>query len=79
MNKIVISQPIDQAGMQILEGRAEIIISPEPTEAVLGDLLKDADALIIRTAGQVTRKMLEVAGNLKVISRTGGGLNNIDI
>ena len=61
MNKILISQPIDDAGMQILEGQAEIIISPEPTEAVLGDLLKEADGLIIRTAGQVTRSMLEQA------------------
>ena len=65
--------------MRILEGRAEIIISPEPTEQVLGDLLQDADALIIRTAGQVTRDMLAQASRLKVISRTGGGLNNIDI
>ncbi|MGB5747092.1 MAG: hydroxyacid dehydrogenase [Desulfobacterales bacterium] len=79
MNKILISQPIDEAGMQILEGRAEIIISPEPTELILGDLMKDADGLIIRTAGQVTRHMLEEASRLRVISRTGGGLNNIDI
>lgn len=79
MNKILISQPIDEAGMQILEGWAEIIISPEPTEQVLGDLMKDADGLIIRTAGHVTRNMLEKAKCLKVISRTGGGLNNIDI
>ena len=79
VNKILISQPIDDAGMQILEGQAEIIISPEPTEAVLGDLMKDADGLIIRTAGHVTRPMLDAANRLKVISRTGGGLNNIDI
>jgi len=79
VNKILISQPIDDAGMQILEGQAEIIISPEPTDAVLGDLLKEADGLIIRTAGQVTRSMLEQASRLKVISRTGGGLNNIDL
>jgi D-3-phosphoglycerate dehydrogenase len=79
VNKIIISQPIDEAGMQILAGRAETIISPEPTEQVLGDLIKDADGLIIRTAGQVTRDMLGQAKRLKVISRTGGGLNNIDI
>lgn len=31
---------IDEAGMQISEGQAEITISPEPTEAVPGDLMK---------------------------------------
>jgi D-3-phosphoglycerate dehydrogenase len=79
VNKILISQPIDEAGMKILEGRAEIIISAEPTEQVLGDLMKDAHGLIIRTAGHVNRNMLDQAKRLKVISRTGGGLNNIDI
>jgi D-3-phosphoglycerate dehydrogenase len=45
----------------------------------IGRLIKDVDALIIRTAGGVTREILEGAGRLKVISRTGGGLNNVDI
>lgn len=79
LNKILISQPIDEAGMRILEGRVEVVISPEPTESALAALMKDADGLIIRTAGQVTRSMIEGAGRLKVISRTGGGLNNVDV
>jgi D-3-phosphoglycerate dehydrogenase len=79
MHKILISEPIDDSGIQLLEGRAEIVFCPEPTVAEIGRLIKDVDALIIRTAGSVTREMLEGAVRLKVISRTGGGLNNVDI
>jgi D-3-phosphoglycerate dehydrogenase len=79
MKKALLSEPIDNAGMMILEGRVEVVVSPNPSEQSVGQLLKDADALILRTATQVTRKMIEDAAHLKVISRTGGGLNNVDI
>lgn len=79
VKKVLLSEPIDKAGLKILEGRAEVIISPDPSEESVGRLLKDADALIVRTATQITREMIEGAGQLKVISRTGGGLNNVDV
>ena len=79
MRKILLSEPIDDSGIRLLEGKAEIVFCPEPTVQAIGRLIKDADALIIRTAGSVTREMMEGAGRLKVISRTGGGLNNVDI
>jgi D-3-phosphoglycerate dehydrogenase len=79
MPKILLSEPIDDSGIRLLEGRAEIVFCPEPTVQAIGGLIKDVDGLIIRTAGSVTREMVEGAGRLKVISRTGGGLNNVDI
>jgi D-3-phosphoglycerate dehydrogenase len=79
VKKILLSEPIDDAGIRVLEGKAEIVISPEPTERALGSIINDVDALIIRTAGQVTREMIQKATRLKVVSRTGGGLNNVDI
>lgn len=65
--------------MGILEGKVEVIVSPDPSEQSVGDLLRDADALILRTATQVSREMIENAVHLRVISRTGGGLSNVDI
>ena len=79
MPKILLSEPIDDSGIRLIEGRAEIVFCPEPTVQAIGGLIKDVDGLIIRTAGSVTREMVEGAGRLKVISRTGGGLNNVDI
>lgn len=79
MKKVLLSEPIDNAGMMILEDRVEVVVSPDPSDQSVGQLLQDADALILRTATQVTRKMIEDAAHLIVISRTGGGLNNVDI
>jgi D-3-phosphoglycerate dehydrogenase len=77
--KILLSEPIDEAGLRVLDGRAQVVVSPDPSEESVGRLIQDVDALIVRTATRVSRKMLEGAGRLKVISRTGGGLNNVDI
>jgi D-3-phosphoglycerate dehydrogenase len=77
--RILLSEPIEAAGMAALQGKAEVLISPDPSGETVGRLLRDADALILRTATKVTRGMIASSPRLKVISRTGGGLNNVDI
>jgi len=57
----------------------DILISPDPSGESVGQLLKEAQGLIVRTATKVTRPMIESAPHLEVISRTGGGLDNVDI
>ena len=79
MNKVLLSEAIHESGVRLLESKAEVIVCSEPSEEAITDLISDVDALIIRTAGKVTREMIQKAGRLKVISRTGGGLNNVDI
>jgi D-3-phosphoglycerate dehydrogenase len=80
MRKVLLSERIDESGLRLLaESKAEVTISPEPTEEAISSLIADVDALIIRTAGRVTRETIQKAERLKVISRTGGGLNNVDV
>jgi D-3-phosphoglycerate dehydrogenase len=80
MHKVLLSERIDESGLRLLaENKAEVTVSPEPTEEAIASLIADVDALIIRTAGRVTRETIQKAERLKVISRTGGGLNNVDV
>jgi D-3-phosphoglycerate dehydrogenase / 2-oxoglutarate reductase len=79
LKKVLLSEIIDEAGMQVLQGKVEVIVSPDPSNKTVGRLIPDAEALILRTATQVTRAMIQKALRLKVISRTGGGLNNVDV
>jgi D-3-phosphoglycerate dehydrogenase len=79
LNKILLSEPIEEAGLKVLEGKAQVIISPDPSSHSVGKLLVQADGLILRTATQVDAAMIQAAPRLKVISRTGGGLNNVDL
>src|SRR5258708_13459253 len=41
--------------------------------------LSNADALIVRSATQVTAQLIEAAPNLRVIARAGTGVDNVDV
>lgn len=75
----MVAEPIDEAGMKVLMGKVDIAISPDPSGESVGRLLREAHGLIVRTATKVTRPMIESAPHLEVISRTGGGLDNVDV
>jgi D-3-phosphoglycerate dehydrogenase len=45
----------------------------------LGRDLASADALIVRSATQVTASLIEAAPNLRVIARAGTGVDNVDV
>lgn len=48
---------------------------------VLGEALKDFDALVVRSATKVTKEVIEAAkgGKLKLVVRAGVGIDNIDV
>ena len=78
--KVLLPQPIETEAISLLEKENCLIITapvPEP-EAVL-PLLKDAHGLILRTGITISRELIENADALQVISRTGGGLDNVDV
>jgi D-3-phosphoglycerate dehydrogenase len=79
LKKVLLAEPIDEAGMKVLKGKVDILISPDPSGESVGQLLKEVHGLIVRTATKVTRSMIESAPLLEVVSRTGGGLDNVDI
>lgn len=77
MNKIVISHPLYKDGMALLEGKAELIIPNDGDSDRIIDVLRDADAFILRI-GKIDRKAIEQCPNLKVITRPGVGYDSVD-
>ena len=49
------------------------------SENELADIINEYDALIVRSATKVTKKIIISGKNLKVIGRAGAGVDNIDI
>ena len=78
MNKIVISHPLYHVGMEMLEGKAELIVPNNGDSDQIIDVLRDADAFILRI-GKIDRKAIEQCPNLKVITRPGVGYDNVDV
>ena len=70
---------MDAAGMEILEKNAGVSVSPDFSEEVLIREITNADAVVIRNMGKISRAVIENAGRLKVIGRHGAGFDNVDL
>jgi phosphoglycerate dehydrogenase-like enzyme len=70
---------MDQSGMRLLEEAAEIrTTSPTDLEA-LEKAIRDADGLILRTAGKIDGQVLDWGKRLRVVGRHGVGFDHIDV
>lgn len=77
--KVLISQPIHQAGMQVFSERGiQARVSPDISEATLRREIQGCDGLLVRTA-EIPGSVIEAAPRLKVIARHGVGYDNIDL
>ena len=81
MFKILVSDPLAQEGVDILKKVKEFQVDVKyklPPEE-LKKIIKDYDALLVRSETKVTKDIIEAADNLKVIGRAGVGLDNVDL
>ena len=80
MKNILIIQPIDKSGIEILENRPDYdfeIIDGTDLEEIKKKII-ECDGISIRTA-KLPAEVIRGAKNLKVISRHGVGYDNIDL
>ncbi|MBM3705525.1 MAG: hydroxyacid dehydrogenase [Actinobacteria bacterium] len=80
MKKVLLSQKIHEDAERFLRDRGFILTtSPSPEDEVVRQHIIDADAIIVRTATKLSRETIFTAHSLKVIARTGAGVDNVDI
>jgi D-3-phosphoglycerate dehydrogenase / 2-oxoglutarate reductase len=79
MSKVLVSDPIDQAGIDILSQVAQVDVKtglkPEELIAIIGDY----DAIMIRSETRMTKDVILAASKLKIIGRAGVGVDNVDV
>src|SRR3982751_3418667 len=75
---ILIAEPLAAAGIELFKAQTgwNVIVS-NPKE--YAQHLAEADALLVRSAVQVTREVLAQAPRLRVIGRAGVGVDNVDL
>lgn len=80
MQKIVISEFMDQEAVDFLSAKFDVTYDPTLVKdpARLMELVREADALIVRNATQVRGELLDAGVKLQAIGRLGVGLDNID-
>jgi D-3-phosphoglycerate dehydrogenase len=79
MAKVLVSDPIDQAGLDVLSQVAQVDLKTGLPPEELVKLIPDYDALMIRSGTKVTQDIIEAATNLKIIGRAGVGVDNVDV
>ncbi len=75
---VLVAEPMAAAGIELFQAQAgwQVTVS-NPKE--YAKHLADADALVVRSAVQVTAEVLAQAPKLRVIGRAGVGVDNVDL
>jgi len=77
--KIVIAENISDAAIGMLRAESGwTIVTPDEFAKSPEAALHDADALIVRSAVQADKKLIESAPKLRIIGRAGVGVDNVD-
>ncbi|MCX7795556.1 MAG: hydroxyacid dehydrogenase [bacterium] len=77
--RVLIVQPIHESGVNLLKSAGfEVVYASNPDPKIVAKEIKGIDGVIVRTA-PFTSEIIEQADALKVISRHGVGVDNIDI
>jgi len=79
MPKVLVSDPIDQVGIDILSQVAQVDIKTDLSPEQLVQIISEYDALMIRSGTRVTQAMIDAGKQLKIIGRAGVGVDNVDV
>ena len=79
--KVLISDSLSKEAVDILEKEKDlkVDVNTKLTPEELKRVIKDYDALLVRSATKVNKDVIEAAGKLKIIGRAGVGLDNVDV
>jgi len=78
-HKILITDGLDERGQAILRAAANVDYHEKLSADDLLSVIADYDGLIVRGQTRVTPAVIEAASKLKVIGRSGVGVDNIDL
>ena len=79
MAKVLVSDPIDQIGIDILSQVAQVDIKTGLPLYELIKIIPEYSALMVRSGTHVTKEVITAGSQLKIIGRAGVGVDNIDI
>jgi D-3-phosphoglycerate dehydrogenase / 2-oxoglutarate reductase len=77
--KVLVKEKIADSGVELLRQNFEVDLGLEMSDEELMQSIGEYDAILVRSATQVTPELIERAQRLKVIGRAGTGVDNVDI
>jgi D-3-phosphoglycerate dehydrogenase len=78
--RVLVSEPLAERGLEAMRAAGlDVDVQTDLTPEQLLGAIKGAQALVIRSATQVTAEVLAAADELIVVGRAGIGLDNVDV
>ncbi len=80
MSRVVVAEKLSPAGLELLRkaGHEVVDLAGASREKLLAEL-KEADALLVRSATRVDAELFAAAPRLTVVGRAGVGVDNVDV
>jgi D-3-phosphoglycerate dehydrogenase / 2-oxoglutarate reductase len=76
----LLPQPIEQEAVSLLESAGvEVVLAKDKTPEIVAPLLKGVQGVVLRTGIFFNKELMSHADDLWVISRTGAGVDNVDV
>jgi D-3-phosphoglycerate dehydrogenase len=79
MDRILVTEKIAAEGLEVLRRAAEVDVRLDLDRAGLLEAIGAYDALVVRSATQVTAELIDAGVKLRAIGRAGTGVDNIDV
>lgn len=80
MSKVLVTDDLNQAGLDILKQVANVDYKPGISPDELIKIIKGYNALLVRSQTKVTKEIIQACNsNMKIIGRAGVGVDNIDL
>ncbi len=79
MKKVLVNEKVSPDALNILRKAGEVVYMPSGDPEEFKRLVKDVTAVMLDTTIKFTPELMDLAPDLKVISRTGTGVDNVDI
>ena len=79
MRRVLLTKSLPQDLMDRMSDQAELVAVQDGDQASFDAALKECEALLLSTAFRMDQGRIASAGQLKVISRTGVGVDNVDV
>jgi D-3-phosphoglycerate dehydrogenase len=77
---VLLPQPVEEEAIQPLKERGiDVVLAPDVKIESVAPLMKRARAIVLRTGIAMTGELIEQSDDLWMISRTGAGVDNVDI
>ena len=79
MKKVLVNEKVSPDALNILKEAAEVVYIPSGDHNEIISMLKDITGIMLDTTIKFTGELMDSAPDLKVISRTGTGVDNVDV